>query len=498
MKKRILCFALIIVMLFSLSSCVIKQKYDYKDMGKYITIPTVDGKEVTVELDMVQMTIDQDLASLSTDKATAQEGDDVKIVITLQEYEILGTNEQGDNIDHKGEIWYSSDDASTTDKKETISIKNLGAGNFVASIETRILKAKLGESTTENDYIIPAVEELANLQANYPEIFEKLAPHAGKRVFLTYSLASRPVKEGDVVSVTYTGYEMDENGNILVKDGKDVTFEGGSGTSKVYIGSRTFIKDFEKGLIGFSVNEQGQFKATFPEDYGEKDTDAAKLNGKTVIFKATVTAIYQVPKYDLEYIKANYGDKYESVEAFEKALVDSYAASQIVEFLISNSNVHQYPKKEYKFIKQQLNSAAETIAAQYNMTVEQYVQQRYGFESVDAYIYSVMKAEMAYYAYAQKNDLVVTDSDIEKAKNDLIEMYKEQYLSSSSTLTEDDALAYATEYVETGLSSAELYQEALYVVVGDHIKTKYKIIETPTTFNSVTKGGSLFDPEPEK
>ena len=43
--------------------------------------------------------------------------------------------------------------------------------------------------------------------------------------------------------------EMDENGNILVKDGKDVTFEGGSGTSKVYIGSRTFIKDFEIFIV---------------------------------------------------------------------------------------------------------------------------------------------------------------------------------------------------------------------------------------------------------
>ena len=496
--KKILCIALVLVMLFSLSSCVIKQKYDYKDMGKYVTIPTVDGKEITVDLDMIQMTIDQDLASLATDKVLALEGQDVEIVITFQEYKILGTDESGNNVDQKGDIWYSSDNADTTDKKETIAIKNLGAGNFISTIETRLLKCKLGESTTENDYIIPTVEELANLQANYPEIYAKLAPHAGKRVYLSYSFASRAVKEGDVVSVTYTGYEMDENGNILVKDGKDVTFEGGSGTSKVYIGSRTFIKDFEIGLIGATVNKEVKFKATFPEDYGEKDTEAAKLNGKTVIFKATVTAIYDAPEYNLEYIKENYGDKYESVEDFEKALIDSYASSQIVEVLVSGANVLQYPKKEYKLIKQQLNDAAASIVTQYNMTLEQYIKQAYGFESVDAYIYSVMKAEMAYYKYAQDNDLVVTDADIAKAKQDLIEAYKAQYLSSSSKITEDEALSYATEYVETGISHADLYQEALYVIVGDHLKTKYKVIEKPATYTSVTKGGSLFDPEPEK
>ena len=246
------------------------------------------------------------------------------------------------------------------------------------------------------------------------------------------------------------------------------------------------------------VNETKTFKATFPEDYGEKDTEAAKLNGKTVIFKATVTAIYDAPEYNLEYIKENYGDKYESVEDFEKALIDSYASSQIVEVLVSGANVLQYPKKEYKLIKQQLNDAAASIVTQYNMTLEQYIKQAYGFESVDAYIYSVMKAEMAYYKYAQDNDLVVTDADIAKAKQDLIEAYKAQYLSSSSKITEDEALSYATEYVETGISHADLYQEALYVIVGDHLKTKYKVIEKPATYTSVTKGGSLFDPEPEK
>ena len=486
MKKRILCLVLMLALLFSLTACVTKQKYDYKDLGKYITIPSIAGHEVKVELDMVQMTIDQDIASLATNKITAIAGETVEVVITINKYDVLGKDEAGNDIDKKGDIIYSTDDATTTDKKEAITIVNLTGGSFLKAIEDRILKCKLGESTTENDFIIPSLEELASLQDKYPEVYEKLAPYTGQRTFITYSFVSRAVREGDVVSVTYTGYKTDDNGNILIDStGKQVTFDGGSGTSKVYIGSRTFIVDFEKGLVGLSVGKEGQFKATFPSDYGVEE-----LNGKTVIFKATVSAIYDAPEYNLEYIKTNYGDKYASIEEFENALIDSYAAQQIVEHLVSNSTIHKYPKKEYKIIKQQLQESATSIQTQYNMTLEQYVQAN-GFATIDDYIYNVMKAELAYYAYAQVHGIVVTEADITNAKNDLIEVYKNQYLSNSSTATEADALSYATEYVET-LTPADLHQEALYGVVGEHILTQYKLTKVDQTYTSVTDGGSLF------
>ena len=487
MKKRILCIALAFAILLSFTSCVTTQKYDYKNLGKYITIPSINGHEIKVELDMVQMTIDQDIASLATDKITAQAGDTVNVVITLQKYVVLGKDEAGNDIDQKGETIYTSDDSVTTDVKETITILNLGGGNFLKGIEDRIIKSKLGENTIENDYIIPPLEDMANLQTNYPHIYEKLAPYTGQRMFLSYSFTSRPVKEGDVVSVTYTGYKTDTNGNILIdSSGKEVTFEGGSGTSKVYIGSRTFIVDFEKGLIGLPVGKEGQFKATFPSDYGVES-----LNGTTVIFKATVNAIYQTPEYNAEYIKTNYGDKYATVEDFENALIDSYAAQQIVEYLVSNSTVHKYPKKEYKIIKQQLEQSASSIQSQYKMTLEEYVKAN-GFASIDDYIYNVMKAELAYYAYAQQYGIVVTDADIANAKAELIDLYKEQYKSNSSTLTDSEALQYATEYVET-LTNADLHQEALYGLVGEHIMTQYVLVKVEPTYTSVTKGGSLSD-----
>jgi hypothetical protein len=395
-------------------------------------------------------------------------------------------DEAGNDIDKKGETIFSTDDSVTTDVKEFISISNLGNGNFLKAIEDRIVKSKLGENTIENDYIIPPVADMANMQANYPQAYEKLAPFSGQRVFLSYSFVSRAVKEGDVVSVTYTGYKTDANGNKLIdSSGKEVTFEGGSGTSRVYVGSRTFIVDFEKGLVGMPVGKKGEFKATFPSDYGVE-----ALNGTTVIFEATVNAIYDAPKYDADFVKTNYGDKYATVEDFEKALIDSYAAQQIVEYLVSNSVVHKYPKKEYKIIKQQLEESASSIQSQYKMTLEQYVQAS-GFATIDDYIYNVMKAELAYYAYAQQYGIVITEADIANAKADLIEVYKNQYLSSSN-VTDAEALQYANEYVNT-LTNADLHQEALYGLVGEHIMTQYKLVRVDPTYTSVTKGGTLFE-----
>jgi hypothetical protein len=108
-----------------------------------------------------------------------------------------------------------------------------------------------------------------------------------------------------------------------------------------------------------------------------------------------------------------------------------------------------------------------------------------------------MKAEMAYYAYAQQNGLEPTNADIATARAGLIETYKEQYLQSSSKITEAEALSLATSFVDEQLTESDIYQEAIYALVGDHLETQYVMKEIAPTYTSVTKGGSLFDPKAE-
>ncbi|MBQ8145471.1 MAG: FKBP-type peptidyl-prolyl cis-trans isomerase [Clostridia bacterium] len=488
MKKKIICLALAIMMLLSLTSCIVDQKYDY-DMSKYITIPTIKDKEIEVELDSIQATIDSDIMSAASDKYTAQEGDNVKMFITIKElfWNADKTIDSSKDANGNENILFTTDVESTADIKETILIKNLGAGSFNSGIEEKFLKKKLGQEHTDT-YTLPAdLSSLKNVLTE--EQYNKIAPYAGKDCYITYKFSSIQVREGDVVNVTYTGYYMDENGNIkLDANNKEQKFDGGSGTSKVYVGSRTFIKDFEIGLIGMWVGEEGQFKATFPDDYHAED-----LKGKTVIFKATPKEIYVAPKYDLDFIKETYEGDYKSVEEFEKELIKSYASQQLLDFLVTESLVLEYPKAEYKLIKKSISDMELDFAAQYGMEFDTYLKTYLGFESRDAYIKYTMKMEMAYYAYAQKLGIAPTEADIATARAELIENYKAQYMSSSSKLTEAEALEYATSFVDESLSESDLYQEALYKLVGDHLETQYVLKEVATTYTSVSKGGSLFD-----
>lgn len=502
MKKRIICLLLGVIMLLSLTSCIVGQKYDY-NMSEYIQLPPLAGSEIEVKLDEIQATIDSSILDLisgssTPDKITAQEGDNVNMVISMKElYWIEGENgekiDQAEVKDAQGNvikptnIFFTTDDATTDKIVESILIKELGKGNFHADIEKKFIKKKLGQETTEM-YKLP--EDLSSLQsALTAEQYAKIAPFAGKDCYITYKFVSRPVREGDIINVTYKGYYTDDAGNIkLDKDGKEEEFAGGSGTSYVYVGAHLFIEDFEKGVIGFEVDKEGQFKAKFPDDYHADD-----LKGKTVIFKATVKSIHPAQKYDLDFVKTYVNDKYASVEEYEQELIDATAFQKALDKLISGCTVLDYPRSEYKLIERQLEQIDNQFALQYGMEFDTYIKNYLGFDSREAYIKYTMQMEMAYYAYAQANGIEPTDGDIANARAVLIADYAEQYKSSSTTLTTEEATKLATSFVDDELEDYEIYQEALYTVVGNHLKTQYKIKKVDGTYVSVSKGGSLFE-----
>ena len=81
-------------------------------------------------------------------------------------------------------------------------------------------------------------------------------------------------------------------------DGKEL--EGGNGENyPLEIGSNTFIKGFEKGLIGMKVGEEKVLNLKFPEDYVEN------LKGKEVEFTVKVNGIKQriLPELNEEFYK---------------------------------------------------------------------------------------------------------------------------------------------------------------------------------------------------
>lgn len=107
---------------------------------------------------------------------------------------------------------------------------------------------------------------------------------------VTWKEVKRKSKDGDQITVDFTGYIGDE------------AFEGGSAKDvPVVIGSNSMIPGFEEQLIGKKKDEDGELKVNFPDDY-----QAADLAGKEARFDITVKAVSEpvVPELDAEMAKS--------------------------------------------------------------------------------------------------------------------------------------------------------------------------------------------------
>ncbi len=105
----------------------------------------------------------------------------------------------------------------------------------------------------------------------------------------TFEDVERAVEEGDQVTVDFKGN----------KDGEPVEGTSGEGMEFV-VGQGQMIEDFDKAVVGMSIDESKTFDATFPEDYRAED-----LQGETVEFEVTVKAVKgaTVPELDDEFFK---------------------------------------------------------------------------------------------------------------------------------------------------------------------------------------------------
>ena len=104
----------------------------------------------------------------------------------------------------------------------------------------------------------------------------------------------------------------------------------------------------------------------------------------------------------------------------------------------------------------------------------------------DEYIKESMKLEMIYYAIANAEGLVPTEDELKDAKEELIEYYKQQYMSSNSSMKEADALKAAEDYVDQNLGTAAVYEEALFKLIEEHLKANYTVKMLDATYESIT------------
>lgn len=193
-------------------------------------------------------------------------------------------------------------------------------------------------------------------------------------------ITDRPVREGDVVNIDYTGY-ID-----------DVPFDGGADTGyDLEIGSHSFIDGFESGLIGHNAGETVDVEVTFPEEYGVEE-----LNGKPALFVVVINSIteYVYPELSDEFVKENFD--YDTVEEYKASVreelegyameeAEERAKAEIFEKIVDSSvfggdidaEIAAYTEQTRQYYDQMANSyygcdGATLFSAMYGITAEEY------------------------------------------------------------------------------------------------------------------------------
>ena len=482
-KYRIIAFILSILLLLTLASCsngkddkdssddssdnsssttknnptnTSGRNYDYDDMSQFLTLPNYKGHVVEVPMDYVQNTIDSYLMEFATTLYKAQRGDD--IYVNLKFTEVIYLDE--DNIiDQKGNVIES---LSKTD----YFIDELGDGNYNKTLEDLIIEwgVKITKST----------EKIVTLP-NDP----MFGDYAGKKVYFSCEFIDKECKLGDVVSVTYTGYYTDGNGNIRLNEmGEKDYFDFGSDV-KFYLGSFLAIEDFEKGIVGMRLGESNkkQIEATFPYDY-----IADELRNQKVIFEVTVDAIYSCPEYDNDFAKLL---GYNTTEDLENDIISTFAESNMESWLIENTVFYKYPEREYGILEDEFEELNTLYSENYGMTFESYISMYYGMTK-DEYIKSMMETDLIYYGIASAERILPSSADLERTKEKLINEYTEQFLDNYGSITEAEARERAIETVNNDIGEAGIYDETIFSIVDSFIDANYTVRVLDNTYESVT------------
>ena len=234
--------------------------------------------------------------------------------------------------------------------------------------------------------------------------------------------SDREVKEGDIVTIDFTGY----------LDGEP--FEGGKAEGQTLeIGKGHFIPGFEEGLVGKKKDEEVKLDITFPEDYHEES-----LKGKAVVFEVIVKEIKtkELPELDDEFAKDV--SEFDTLEEYKDSI-----KKELEEFLKNQEKVETENKVVDKVVEM---SEIELPEAMIDVGVENEIKdfgyriKQQGFE-MDQYLELTgttkedlelnfrpmaekrVKADLILEAIAEAESIEATEEDLDKELEKLAEQY---------------------------------------------------------------------------
>lgn len=235
---------------------------------------------------------------------------------------------------------------------------------------------------------------------------------------------NEPAVNGDQVTIDFVGK----------KDGEP--FEGGSGENyPLELGSNTFIPGFEEQLIGVRPGDVKDVNVTFPEDYQAKD-----LAGKDAVFTVTVHDIKYKdrPEVNDDLIKKLKRDGVETVEKYkevtreelkssrEKAAEEKFnndimtkitddAEVEIPQVMIDNEVQAMY--QDFDRRMQQSGFTLDQYLEATNQTADDMKEQMLPEAQ------RRLKGTLVLDAIVAKENIEVSDEDVEKEYKDMSELY---------------------------------------------------------------------------
>lgn len=470
MKKKIICVLLALVMLLALTSCFKSEnKYDYT-MSDYITIPDFIGHKVEFALDSLQASIDSQLAK-NAKEYTVSVGDEIYVDVEFYKIKYLVDEETGKQYDQQG------------DKIEELSQSNMklvvGSGKLGRILENGILGSAIGD-IIDNKYKDSLISQLDDI---YPDLElpegKTINDYIKDGVKVVIKVLNKQIKAGDVVSVAFKGFRLDDDGNIAKNaEGKDDIFDESDGSS-FFIGSELAIKDFENNLIGMFIGDahEKEFLATFPEDYIDES-----LKGETVLFRVKVKGLYVPPVYNNDFVKAYFD--YDTTEDFENELINQFVVSAMYDYVLKNCTIISYPTEEYNAAMKELSDIEASFEKQYKVSLDSYIKSEYNMTR-EEYVKSNMKTEMIYYAISQQNLLIPTEALLKNEREKCIAYYKDYYMQNSS-MNAETAYSEAVAFVDT-LGPSYIYENVMFNLVDTFFKEKAELVKLDKTYTSISE-----------
>lgn len=257
----------------------------------------------------------------------------------------------------------------------------------------------------------------------------------------TEEITDRAVESGDTANIDFVGKI----------DGEE--FEGGSAEGyPLTIGSGAFIAGFEDSIIGHNIGETFDWNGKFPDDYGNE-----QYAGKDVVFTITVNSISQstVPELTDEFVKS-VSEKSKNVKEYkaeikkqlEKEGKDNYQNqlnSEVIQKVLENSEVSEYPKDEVEKLCKETIEQAKSLAEYLNMEYEDYLEQNGVTEEefekqIEDNVKANIKQTMVIKAIAEKEKIEMTDEMYEEQLKKMAESYGYEDVDAIKEAAEEDDL----------------------------------------------------------